>query len=128
MNEMEYSNTSVLVYGHNDLSYSIISCLLKADWNVYLATKDPKVAAPAIKIQLEDIYRETAVSANFDQLVISKTFDSIGAVSLAIIITEENEESKKQAIANIEAHINNKSIIAINTESFPLDRLQSAAQ
>src|SRR6478736_4229915 len=99
MNEMEYSNTSVLVYSHNDLSYSIVSCLLKADWSVYLVTKDPKISGPVIENQLADIYRETSVSASLDQLVISKTFDNIGDVSVAIIITEENEIVKKEAIA-----------------------------
>jgi len=128
MNEMEYSNTSVLVYGHNDLSCSIVSCLLKADWSVYLVTKDPKFAGAVIENQLADIYRETSVSASLDQLVISKTFDSIGDVSVAIIITEENEIVKKEAIARVEEHVNSKTIIAINSESFPLDVLQSPAQ
>lgn len=128
MNEMEYSSTSVLVYGHNDLSYSIASCLLKADWSVYLVTKDPKIGGSVIESQLADIDRETSVSASFDQLIILKTFDNVGDVSVAIIITEESEMVKKEAIHRVEEYVNSKTIIAINTESIPLDTLQSLAQ
>ncbi len=125
---MEYSNTSVLVYGHNDLSFSIVSCLLKADWSVCLVTNDPDLAGTVIGSQLTDIYRETSVSASLEQLIITKNFENTDDVSVAIIITEENEIVKKEAIAKVEEHISDKAIIAINTESFPLDVLQSHAQ
>ena len=99
MSEMEYTNTSILVYGHNDLSYGIVSCLLKAGWIVNLVTNDAKKASAAIRTQLKDNYRETGEKSNPDQLLISNSFENIIDVSIAIIITEENEIEKKRAVA-----------------------------
>jgi 3-hydroxybutyryl-CoA dehydrogenase len=123
MKEVAQGNEPVLLVGSNKMTYSIALCLQKAGQPVILSTADKGKAIDYI----------TAYSAADGDIFTSGGFEIIqdlkfrNAVNIAIVITDENLSAKKQLIGILESCLPAQALIAINTESIPLNQLQSEA-
>lgn len=123
MKEVGQDNAPVLLVGSNKLTYSIAICLQKAGHPVILSTADREKAFDYI----------TAYSVAAGEMVVSNSFKIIQdldvkrEVKMVIAITDENLSAKKQLIGRLESCLSPDALIAINTESIPLDELQNEA-
>jgi 3-hydroxybutyryl-CoA dehydrogenase len=119
-----YKGASVLLSANGRLSYSIAVCLLQAGHCVTLVTDSTEEARDGIGEHLKDSSHEGFEKIRLDHLEIKTEFDYNPRRQLAIAITGEDAQEKKEVIRKLEDHISATSLIAINTESIPLSILQ----
>jgi 3-hydroxybutyryl-CoA dehydrogenase len=119
-----YKGASVLLSANGRLSYSIAVCLLQAGHCVTLVTDSTEEARDGIGEHLKDSSHEGFEKIRLDHLEIKTEFDYNPRRQLAIAITGEDAQEKKEVIRKLEDHISATSLIAINTESIPLSTLQ----
>ena len=120
MKEAGQNNEAVLLIGTNQLTYSIALCLLKGGQAVILVTENRNSVSDYFKLHTQ---------GNFDwsgngmlRVVPDMSFKE--QISLVIGITGEDLFSKRQLIKNLEKAIPKNVLIAINTESIPLNEIQ----
>jgi 3-hydroxybutyryl-CoA dehydrogenase len=114
----------VAIIGTGDLTYSIVTCFLKALYFVTLSTENKEEAAIYIRSHLPGI-AENAPGHN--NLKIYYTGQNPGDSKLTIALTGEDLGGKRAVIASLEKILDPVAIIAINTESIQLDQIQENA-
>lgn len=110
---------AVLVVGDGKLTYSIVSMLLRAHQKTTLLTADVTSARSAM---------ERIAAHESKELILLTAWPESLAFTLIIAITAEDSLVKQQLIQQLENRIGNDALIAINTESVPLDELQAGSR
>jgi 3-hydroxybutyryl-CoA dehydrogenase len=120
---------TVLLVGSDTLTYSLAVCLLKAGHPVVLKTESANAARNYIASFRDEFNDQSAVQEwiSPDFLVV-KDFDIPGDIRLVIAVTGEDADVKIKLIRDLETHLANDTIIAINTESVSLSTLQNGAR
>lgn len=116
----------ILIVGYGKMAYSAAVCLLLSGYKVTLCTDDKEVAAEKIMLHNSDLKKNTGVGFSNDLLEITDQLRSTLPFKTAIVITGEDFEEKKSWISKLEKVVAATSIIAANTESIPLSKLQAA--
>jgi 3-hydroxybutyryl-CoA dehydrogenase len=125
MNE-NVRKSSVLILGAGRLSYSVPVCLLQAGHTVTFITEDPCIALKAIEDHLSSVSGLNEKICLQRQLQVRSALNNHEQYSIGIAVTGEDIEEKRIAILQLEKHLLPESILAINTESIPLEDLQEA--
>lgn len=118
----EEEKDAILVTGSGQLAFSITVCLLQAGNGVVLFTEDTAAARHNIDVHLSQAGKGPAVN-----LQIVAEWPQTNNYRIAIVVTIECAEIKKERIRELEKILPADAIIAINTESIPLNELQEAA-
>jgi len=128
MQNDRYPKEPVLVIGNKNQVFSLVVCLLQAGHPVTLFTEEKSRAMEKINTHLDDLekYQPDNVPGQADFKIISQ-WDAHRDEKLAIAITDENLSAKKAVVQEVEEILSPASIIAINTESIPLQEIQQNA-
>jgi 3-hydroxybutyryl-CoA dehydrogenase len=124
---MNLKEKPVLLKGDNNHACSIAVCLLNAGHSVVFYT-DKKDARQVIDAHLSD--QKAIFPQNGQKQRLRLTNEAADAFDspLAIIVTPEDEDIKLSAIRHVQSLLRSHAVIAINTESIPLSKLQRGAQ
>ena len=115
----------LLVTGNDNLTYSIVACLLNSGYPVNLYTINPAEANEIIGNHLSDIENENFRLASSTRTWTStEDISDLETCSLAIIITPEDLSAKKEIIRQVSTQQPADTIIAVNAESISLDEIQ----
>lgn len=128
MTKTSYQRAPILVVGSCKLTSSIVVCLLQAGHQVALYSTHYQTVKSRVKKHMATIGGLSHLSAartSCDELDQLK-----GHLNhkLVIALTPENTERKKALIQQLEAVLPPDALIAINTESIPLETLQQSAR
>lgn len=127
MNEKVWKSP-VLIVGTGRLSYSVPVCLLLAGHPVTFITEDTCMALQSIEDHLSHATLPNHKQCLLEQLHIQAGLENLEQFPIGIAITGEDIEEKRAAIQQLENGLLPHSILAINTESIPLDDLQQACR
>lgn len=116
----------ILVGGYGRMAYSTAVCLLLSGYQVTLCTDDKEEAVEKIMLHNLDLEKYTGTGFNSNLLEVTDQLESGLSFNTAIVITGEDFGEKKSWIRKLEKVIAATSIIAVNTESIPLSKLQAA--
>ncbi len=114
----------IAVIGTGDLTYSIVTCFLKASYSVTLCTENKDEAEIYIRNYLTDIDGNAFGHKN---LKIYNIGQNPGNSKLTIALTGEDLLGKLAVIASLEKILDPFATIAINTESIELNQIQEKA-
>ncbi len=109
---------SVLVVGDGKLAHSVAYNLLEGGMQVALFAADPTAAQLAVQCDCP----QTA-----GQLMVLSELPSTIPCQLVIVVNGESVAEKKKAIGQLECRVADNTIIAINTDSIPLNQLQQGS-
>ena len=125
MKEKKSNAGSILVVGNGNLTYSIVTCLVKANYTVDLCTDDVDKTIGIILAHFADMGKENGkAEIDKDNLKVSERLKKADGYGLAIVITTEDLAIKSDTIRKLEKELSADIPIAINTESIGLDRIQ----
>ncbi len=120
---MSNSQRPVLLAGNNRLTFSIAACLLKAGCHVFVSTdKDKELKS---YLSGESVNEKTEICG---EIILLKDLKDLPAVDFAVVITPENSGAKKDSIKSLDKYLPADTVIAVNSESFPLKELQQELQ
>lgn len=125
---MEYNHKPLLVIGNGKLCYSVCVCLLAAEHSVILVTKNEEQAKNSIDDHFFYLHKLASKEPKRGLLKITGNLDFISDARIGIVITGENLAEKRLMIQQLEKTLSKESIIAINTESIPLNALQESCE
>jgi 3-hydroxybutyryl-CoA dehydrogenase len=115
----------ILIAGYGKMAYSATVCLLLSGYRVTLCTDDKEEAAEKIILHNLDLKKYAGTGFNSNLLEVTDQLDRSMSFKTVIVITGEDVEEKKLWISNLEKVVPATSIIAVNTESIPLSKLQA---
>lgn len=114
----------VFLTGNHRLVSSIAVCLLRAGHPVTICSTDTKRIEERIHLHYKDMKQEGyEIDPYYALQIISELRDDIKA-ELAIIVTYEDVDAKRNLIQQVEQRSSSDTIIALNTESISLRTLQ----
>ena len=116
----------ILVGGYGRMAYSTTVCLLLSGYQVTLYTDDKEEAAEKVMLHNLDLKKYTGTGFNSNLLEVTDQLISGMSFKTVIVITDEDFGEKKSWISKLEKVMAATSIIAVNTESIPLSKLQAA--
>ncbi len=114
----------VLLVGNGDLAASIAMCLLNAGHHVNVCTDNYAVFEELLNRHIVSQKKEGAKDIAKDKLNIYTELNGSKDCKLVIAVSQEVEEVKKELIKKLEDFIMKDAVLAINTESIDLIRLQ----
>lgn len=114
----------VLIVGGGDLAAGIAMCLLNAGHHVSVFTDNIAVFEELLNRHIVSQKKDNGKDIVWDKLKICTGLHESKDCKLVIVVTREDEEIKKQLIKKIESFIAKDAVLAINTESIDLARLQ----
>lgn len=117
----------VLISGNGRLSNSISVCFLQSGLPVVLHTDNVSVAEKEIEKHITASCHAGNKLPYQLPLKITNRLQPGADCRLAIVISEEDAVKKKVLIEELEKKISNETIIAVNTESIPLRKIQEDA-
>lgn len=125
MKTVGYPKEAVLVIGRQQPTFSIVVCLLAAEYPVTLCTDDKVKAQEVIHTHWNELsaLRPNEIPRQPSIHIISQ-LHTPRQEKLVIAITPEDVSEKKEGIRKIEQYLPADAIIAINTKSVPLHILQ----
>lgn len=116
----------ILIGGYGKMAYSTAVCLLLSGYQITLCTDDKEEAAEKIMLHNLDLKKYAGTGFNGNLLEVTDQLKSGFSCKTVIVITDEDFKEKKSWINKLEKAMTATSIIAINTESIPLSKLQAA--
>ena len=128
MTQTSYQRAPILVVGSCKLTSSIAVCLLQAGHRITLYSDDYQAVKDRIKTHMAAIDQLALPHATWTDCDELSQLDSHLEYRLVIAITSENAAQKQALTDQLEAVLSSNTLIAINTESIPLDTLQQHAQ
>ncbi|MEX2512460.1 MAG: 3-hydroxyacyl-CoA dehydrogenase NAD-binding domain-containing protein [Cyclobacteriaceae bacterium] len=121
---MKYLNCKVAVIGEGKMIPSVVCCLLNAGHQVKcFSSQDPAEEV----IRLAEISGQSLYGTN-DWEVNLDNNTSLRKFPLVVAITSEKAEEKGNWLKKIDQATDQNALIAINSESIPLDQLQNQMQ
>jgi 3-hydroxybutyryl-CoA dehydrogenase len=124
--DIKYKQSPVLIIGNGRLSHSVCVCLIKAKHPVTLFTENKDDAVYCINGHFFDLFNMSSEKPDRSLLQITNSPDCTVDYGIGIAITGERLNEKIAAIRELEKKLFADSVIAINTESIPLNILQEA--
>jgi 3-hydroxybutyryl-CoA dehydrogenase len=118
----------ILIAGYGKMAYSATVCLLLSGYRVTLCTDDKEDAAEKIILHNLDLKKYDGTGFDSNLLEVTDQLESCFLFKTVIVITGEDVEEKKSWISSLEKILPATSIIAVNTESIPLSKLQAACR
>lgn len=128
MSKTSYQREPILVVGSGKLTSSVVVCLLQAGHRVTLYSDDCPAMQNRINTHRVAIDQVGLPHVDWSDCHELTKLDGHLDYSLAIAVTPENPAQKKVLIGQLEAVLPPDALIAINTESIPLDTLQQQAR
>src|SRR5690554_2348762 len=110
---------SVFVVGDGNLAYSVASNLLATNQRVFLSAARPAAAKLAVQRDCPD---------TVGHLDLLSELPSSIPCQLVVVVNGESLSEKESAIRQLECRVADNTIIAINTDSIPLDQLQAVSR
>lgn len=114
----------VLVAGDGRLACSVAVCLLQGGHAVDLYTKNEYDALKRIDTYLRDLQQYAPGKRPNEALRVTPKPRSKTAYEAGIIIAEEDLAKKRRLVGDLEKYLQPDAVIAVNTESIPLERIQ----
>lgn len=131
MNGKKLHGEPVLIVGNGNLTCTIAVCLLEAGFMVNLCAGNVSDAMNTIRAHIRDIEKEgrnnDKAAIDDNNLKISPGFKNADECRMAVVITAEDLDAKKDIISQLEKHLPADTGIAVNTESIRLDMIQKDA-
>lgn len=124
---MKIHKDAVLVVGDEKLAFSIAVCLLQAGHPVTLLTKNQSEASATVDMHFSDLAENTSASPKRHEVVLTEKLSGTVDFNLAIVITPEDLDTKRSAIVDLEKYLPPGAVIAVNTESIALSKIQDNA-
>lgn len=121
---MGFRKCSVLVVGESKELLGVLICLLEAGHQVYVLENEMDIAT-LIEGCFSSKEKETLLLRNLKKV---NHLAEISRVELAIALTAENRDAKKALIHELEKAVPADALIAINSESIPLQAIRDAAR
>lgn len=128
MKENGYKKEVILVAGAENLTFSVVVCLLQQGHQVLLYTKNKEEAAKCINKHFSDSGNEVLNAFDHQALKILTELNPDVKSEIALIITAEDLLTKAAYIQELEKQMAVDGIIAVNTESIALSSLQNCCQ
>ncbi len=128
MTTISYQRVSILVVGSCKLTSSVVVCLLQAGHQVALYSDDYQSIKARVNthiVAIEELALSHAAWTDCEEI---DHLDGHLDYKLVIAITPENAGQKEALIQQLESLLSPDALIAINTESIPLDTLQQQAR
>lgn len=122
MKEIEKRQT-ILIAGNGRLSFSVAVCLVQAENQVILYTKDPEEALINIDKHIKDSKEKGHAHIDVNKIKVTSTLDD-QVYMMGIVITDEDLVEKGRLITELQQKLGKEAIIAVNTEGIPLADLQ----
>lgn len=113
----------IFLTGNDRLTCSIAVCLLRGGHTVTLCTENKEYASGHIQMHIKDLANAGISFQQKDLQIIDRLNHKISP-KIVIALTRENLQNKKSIIHHIEGFSSKDTIIAINTDSISLDKLQ----
>jgi 3-hydroxybutyryl-CoA dehydrogenase len=127
MNHMNFQTAPILVVGDERTAFSVSVCLLQAQHRVTLYTRDKTEALNAVNAHLADLTEESLLVANRKDLEIQCQLNGPQDFHSAIVVNNEDLPKKQWVVHELEAVLPDDALIAVNTESIPLSKIQEMA-
>jgi 3-hydroxybutyryl-CoA dehydrogenase len=124
---MNLKKVPVLIVGDDRIAFSIAVCLLKAEHHVALQTNNKADALRVIDSHFSDLGVKKRNVLDRDDFEIRDQLGDYSPFRIAILITTEDLTVKKHAVQQWEKVLPYDALIAINTESIPLDAIHKDA-
>jgi 3-hydroxybutyryl-CoA dehydrogenase len=115
----------VLLVGSGDLTAGVAMCLLKAGHKLDVCTSNKAAFNRLFKRHVNAQEKNTSQYYNLNNVNVSDTIPSASDCKLAIALTSENKNIKQELIDKLETVLKKDAVIAINTESIPLNELSN---
>ncbi len=128
MNIPRFSDSSILVVGSCPLTSSIVTCLLKANSRILLYSDNCPAVEKRVALLTADPIQPALICRPVNSWLSLPPLNEPIPCRLAIVLTAEDEQLKKDRISQLEAVLPADALIVINTESIALDALQQDAQ
>ena len=122
---MNFEKDPILVVGDEKTAFSVAVCFLAAGHAVTLYTREKITARLAVEQHLNDLSGRLVRIPEAEELIITDCSSQIHEVKLAVIITGEDIAVKREMLRHIEQRVSEKTLIAINTESYSLSDVAS---
>lgn len=121
---MKYLNCKVAVIGEGKMVPSVVCCLLNAGHQVKsFSSRDPsKEVKKLAEIAGYSLFGTHDWEENFDSPTSLREFP------LVVVLTSEKTKEKENDLKMVDKAADPKALIAINSESIPLDQLQNQVQ
>lgn len=113
----------VLVIGDNSLMAGVAICLLEAGHELDVYTRQEVAFNRLFDLHVNAYVKAKGQTLNFERLNICNAIPPNKAYKLVVALTNESLEVKQQLIKKLEATVAKDTVIAINTESIPLNLL-----
>lgn len=113
----------VLLFGNGSLAESIALCLLKANHVVHFCTDDARKVESSMLSHISEL-KERGSAVSVESLTVLSALPSATHYELAVAISEEDLEVKRQVLADLERGLASDVVMAINTESIGLTEVQ----
>lgn len=129
MENVGFRKKPVLITGNGKLVFSVTVCLLQAGHKITLLTGDTEQALNGINVHLADLklpgYKKLQQS-DLD-IIDSATDKTDEDYCMGIAVTNEDLAEKEIIIGKLEKLLSKNAVIAISTESIPLESIQEHA-
>jgi 3-hydroxybutyryl-CoA dehydrogenase len=113
----------VLVIGNSSLMAGVAICLLEAGHNVDVCSRQEEAFSRLFDLHVNAYVKVKAQTIDFERLNICNTIPTNNTYKLVVVLTNESLETKRQLIRKLEGLVTRDAVIAINTESIPLNLL-----
>lgn len=124
MNELSFRQAPVLVLGACRLTSSLVACLLRAGHPVTLCTPLPADVEDRLRAHLRATEGPPLAGLDYAHCPRLADLPDPSAYALAIALTPEHAVAKTALLRQLEATLGDETLLAVNTESIPLDVLQ----
>lgn len=118
----------VLITGEGRMACSVSVCLSAAGHAVALHTRDGERSLARIRTHFADWAAADHARKPRGNVKITGVLGDLREYPLVVALTEESLQEKRSVIRKLEEKCTPAAIIAINTESIPLDALQESAR
>lgn len=124
MNETHFRQAPILVLGSCRLTSSLLACLLQAGHRVTLCSPQPADVEDPLRAHLRATEGPPLAGLDYTHCPRLPDLPDPSAYALALAITPEHADTKTTLLRQLEATLDTGAVLAVNTESIPLDVLQ----
>lgn len=115
MDRHELFNNRILIIGDGDEAFSVVNNILNAGHEVALLTADREGAHTFLRMTNE---------SSLKRLIMLEEWPDYIHCSMVIVVTDEQADPKKKILHQLAIRLPEQTLIAVNTESIPLEELQ----
>ena len=124
---MKSQKIPVLLIGDETTTFSIAVCLLLAEHPVTLCTANKAEALKTVETHFFDLDSQAKTIFQRDDFIVIDKLEGPLDFQLAILVTNEVLEQKRFGIQQLESLVPQEALIAVNSESISLSKIQELA-